>query len=150
MVKLYLETNEFAIEDMLLNASDYSNLNFVCNDTIDGIDEERVELGQNYGYLVHYGLDLFTCVKTRIYDLLKTNSNLTLCIDNLSNWLLGIDQDATTIEQMYTEYQVDELREFILVLVKESNKHDISLLCNDYMLQFIVDTIDINDYTLID
>ena len=150
MLKLYLNTDEYTLEDMLLNASEHTNLNFICNDEIEDLDEDKADMARNYGYDVHNGFDLFRFMKERVYEVLRNTPNTTLCIDNLSNWMIGIDRDATTIEGMYTEPQLDELDEFLTALTRVSFKHDISILCNEYMLQYMVDNLTLEQYILID
>ena len=150
MLKLYLNTEEPTLEDMLLNASEHNSLHFICNDDVDDIDETKIELGQNYGYRVHYGFSFFPAMKERVYELLDDRDDHTICIDNINNWMLGIDSEANSLEYMYTENTIDELKEFIYRLLQGTSKHDISILCNEYMLQYLIDTLHMNHYVIID
>jgi len=150
MIKLYLNTDEFTLGDMLLDAGDFSNLNFICGSDFEGIEEERVQLGQDYGFDVHHGFNIFKEVVDRVEEITCTTSNAVICIDHLSTWLIGVNANANLVEDMYSEYQVDELNAFVNKLIKASTVHNISLLCNEHILQYIIDTVHMNNYTIID
>ncbi len=150
MIKLYLDTAEHVVEDMLLNESDRHNIHFICNDAIEDIDQDRIDIGQNYGFRVHYGFNFFHAMQDRVLSLIEEQEEQTICVDNLSNWLLGIDSEANSVEYMYTEETVGELKNFIYTLLKATSTHNISILCNEYMLQYLIDTLHMNHYVIID
>jgi len=151
MLKLYENVNTFntsSTNDMLLDSVDTKPQYYFINTNGREIEDKYIEIAELYQFNVVDNIKFLPVLKDTILDLLDEPGSVSICIDNLTEWMIGVDENANNLEELYTEDMVDILKELLFSLNSVSKDNDIRIMCNDYLLQYIVDILHSKCYTL--
>lgn len=142
------DLEELSTGDMLLDSID-SQPQFYYVNVIEKDDEViNLEKAELYGIEIIKDICFLPVLKDTLVDLVNNDSPVSICLGNLTDWMLGINKDGNRIEEMYADESVTMLKELIFELSAKSDIHDIRMICSDYLLQYIVDILHSKNYII--